>query len=250
MYLTDSEEQMPGDRGTACPATRAQRALELLRASHPRLLRQHPPVLPVSLANTSDRRAGRGPCGGARQGRRGRPGYASAHGSRGPSPADGCSAGTCACSLELPVRCGNCRLIIGRHAMCRAVRLGPDTGRVAIAGGTWVSLLTVKAISAQVKLNHRGAARGFRVRRRPAHSRVYHRGTPRFPQRRRLRRPRLWKIRVRRPATRQPAAAAGWENRTQRAFTPCGRSCGQRVMMRTGRTRRGSGRWRGEGSAR
>ena len=46
-------------------------------------------------------RAARGPCGGARPARRGRPGYASAGGSRGPSPADGCSAGTYACSLEL-----------------------------------------------------------------------------------------------------------------------------------------------------
>jgi hypothetical protein len=44
--------------------------------------------------------------------------------------------------------------------MRRAVRLGPDAGQAAIAGGTWVSLLTVKAIHAQVKLNDRGAVAG------------------------------------------------------------------------------------------
>jgi hypothetical protein len=49
------------------------------------------------------RRAARGPCGGGRQGRRGRHGYASARGNRAPSPAGGCSAGTCACSLGLQV---------------------------------------------------------------------------------------------------------------------------------------------------
>jgi hypothetical protein len=43
--------------------------------------------------------------------------------------------------------------INGRHAMHRVVRLGPDTGRAATADATWVSLLTVEAIPAQVKLN-------------------------------------------------------------------------------------------------
>jgi hypothetical protein len=44
--------------------------------------------------------------------------------------------------------------------MRRVVRLGPDVGQAAVAGGTWVSLLTVKAIPAQVKLNDRGAVAG------------------------------------------------------------------------------------------
>jgi hypothetical protein len=35
LYLTDSEEQMSGDHGTTGSAARAQRALELRRASHP-----------------------------------------------------------------------------------------------------------------------------------------------------------------------------------------------------------------------
>jgi hypothetical protein len=49
------------------------------------------------------RRASRGPCVGGRRERHGRHGYSSARGNRAPSPAGGCSAGTCACSLGLQV---------------------------------------------------------------------------------------------------------------------------------------------------
>jgi hypothetical protein len=66
------------------------------------------------------RRSARGPYGGGRRGRRGQHGYASAHGNRGPSPADGCSAGTYACSLELQVVGENCPQTRGRHAGPRA----------------------------------------------------------------------------------------------------------------------------------
>ena len=55
----------------------------------------------TSAASLVRRAAARGPYDGARQARHGQHGYASAAGSRGPSPADGCSAGTYACSLEL-----------------------------------------------------------------------------------------------------------------------------------------------------
>jgi len=61
---------------------------------------------PVSpLASWVRRRAARGPFGDARPARRGRRGSACAGGSRGPWPADGYSAGTYACSLELQTRC-------------------------------------------------------------------------------------------------------------------------------------------------
>jgi hypothetical protein len=43
LYRADREEQAPGHGGAARPATRAHCALEFLRASHPRLLRQHDP---------------------------------------------------------------------------------------------------------------------------------------------------------------------------------------------------------------
>jgi hypothetical protein len=43
LYLANRKEQVPGHGGAARPATRAHRLLELLRASHPRLLRQHDP---------------------------------------------------------------------------------------------------------------------------------------------------------------------------------------------------------------
>src|SRR3984957_5033693 len=64
-----------------------------------------------------------------------------------PWPADGCSAGTYACSLELQTRCD----VRGGHAVRRAVRSWPDLGQAAPTDATRVSLLTVKAIGAQVK---------------------------------------------------------------------------------------------------
>jgi hypothetical protein len=74
---------------------------------------------PVSpLASWVRRRAARGPFGDARPARRGRRGSACAGGSRGPWPADGYSAGTYACSLELQTRCD----VRGRTAVRRAVR--------------------------------------------------------------------------------------------------------------------------------
>jgi hypothetical protein len=110
------------------------------------------------------RRAGRGPCDGARPGRRGRPWYASARGSRGPSPADGCSAGTCACSLELQIRFGKVQ-IRADHAGHHAARLGCIHPQTAAAAVTWLSLLTVKAIGAQVKPSRAAGPR------RPFHQR-------------------------------------------------------------------------------
>ncbi len=53
------------------------------------------------------RPGGRDPCHGGRTGLHGRPGCAYAAGSRGSSRADGCSAGTCACSRR--VSCGHPR---------------------------------------------------------------------------------------------------------------------------------------------
>jgi len=109
-YRTGGQQQSAGNHGAAGPATRAQRTPELIRPSHPRLLRQHHTSCAAKaarhgargpLSGRVRRRAARGPCDGARPARRGRPWYAYAGGSRGPSPADGCSAGTCACSLEL-----------------------------------------------------------------------------------------------------------------------------------------------------
>ena len=42
-YRTGGRQQMPGQRRATGPSARAHRALELLRAPHPRLLRQHDP---------------------------------------------------------------------------------------------------------------------------------------------------------------------------------------------------------------
>jgi hypothetical protein len=56
------------------------------------------------VASLVRRSAARGPYDGVRRGQRGQPGCASAAGSHGLSPADGCSAGTYACSLELQVQ--------------------------------------------------------------------------------------------------------------------------------------------------
>ena len=118
-------------------------------------------------------------------------------------------------------RCG----VRGGHTVRRAVRSWPDLGQAAPTDATGVSLLTVKAIGAQVKPSraHRlGAAR----------SPGYHHGTPRFPQRIRRRRLRLWKINVRRPTRWELAAATGaGETAVQRTYTPCGRTCGQRVAV-------------------
>ena len=88
----------------------------------------------------------------------------------------------------------------GGHAVRRAVRSWPDLGQAAPTDATGVSLLTVKAIGAQVKPSraHRPVT---------ARSPGYHHGTPRFPQRIRRRRLRLWKINVRRPTRWEPAAA-------------------------------------------
>jgi hypothetical protein len=142
------------------------------------------------LGRSLRRRAARGPCGGARPRWRGRPGYASARGNRGPSPADGCSAGTYACSLELQVVR---ETVLNQGATCRAhcfktqcVVLKTQCVQTACsrcstlktqALRTWLSLLTVWVIRAQVKLSLP----------RPE--------TPRFPQRTYRRRLRLWKIR-------------------------------------------------------
>jgi hypothetical protein len=57
--------------------------------------------------------ARRVPCGDARKGSSGQRGYASATGSRASSRADGCSAGTCACSQQTPTTGCMDQLIIG-----------------------------------------------------------------------------------------------------------------------------------------
>jgi len=107
----DREQQMTDERGTARTAAGPQHAPEIFGASHPRLLRQHNtscaaraaglPASATSSASLVRRLAARGPYDGARQERHGQHGCASAAGSHEPSPADGCSAGTYACSLEL-----------------------------------------------------------------------------------------------------------------------------------------------------
>ena len=74
-------------------------------------------------------------------------------------------------------------------------RQGASPGRHGGAADVaWVSLLTVRAILAQVKLSF---------------SRVYHQATPRFPQRTCRRRPRLWKNQDPQIAIRGPAARRG-----------------------------------------
>jgi hypothetical protein len=127
-YCTGGQQQSAGNDGAAGSATRAQRAPELIRLSHPRLLRQHYTSCAAKAARHGTReplsgrvrrRAARGPFGGARPARRGRPWYASADGSRGPSPADGCSAGTCACSLELQY---GSESVTGQARSCRVPR--------------------------------------------------------------------------------------------------------------------------------
>jgi hypothetical protein len=127
-YRTRGQQQSASHHGAARSATRAQRTPELIRPSHPRLLWQHHTSCAAKaarhgalepLSGRVRRRAGRGPCGGARRARRGRPWYASAGGSRGPSPADGCSAGTCACSLELQY---GSESVTGQARSCRVPR--------------------------------------------------------------------------------------------------------------------------------
>jgi hypothetical protein len=118
-YRTNSKQHMYRQGRRSGPSARAHYTLELLRASHPRPLRQHDPSCETDAADSDARsltgvgsaralrlRAARGPCGGERPARHGQRGCASAHGSRGPSPADGYSAGTYACSLELQGRSG------------------------------------------------------------------------------------------------------------------------------------------------
>jgi hypothetical protein len=126
-YRTGRGQQVSGQRRATGPPARAHGALELRRAPHPRFLRQHDPSNKGGSASWPAqirRRAARGPCGGVRQGQRGRRGYASARGSRGPSPADGCSAGTYACSLELQ---SLGKLSSNQGQACRAL-LGQDMG--------------------------------------------------------------------------------------------------------------------------
>jgi hypothetical protein len=127
-YRTGGQQQSTGNNGAARPATRAQRTPELIRPSHPRLLRQHHTSCAAKAARHGTRRplsgrvrprAARGPFGGAQPARRGRPWYASAGGSRGPSPADGYSAGTCACSLELQY---GSETVTGQARSCRLPR--------------------------------------------------------------------------------------------------------------------------------
>jgi hypothetical protein len=93
-------------------------------------------------------------------------------------------------------RCG----VRGGHAVRRAVRTWPARSQAAPTDATGVSLLTVKAIGAQVKPSRSAPPSAAR-------SPGYHHGTPRFPQRIRRRRLRLWKINVRRPTRWEPAAA-------------------------------------------
>lgn len=100
----------------------------------------------------------------------------------------------------------------------RSGRIGPGTTRArpggstrgAAAAVTWLSLLTVKAIGAQVKPSRPAVpARGGPIPTAASPVRFAGRGTRRFPQRARLRGLRLWKINVRRPDRgRQPAPRA------------------------------------------
>ena len=172
------------------------------------------------------RRAARGPCGGARQGRRGRHGYASARGSRGPSPADGCSAGTYACSLELQVVSKASMPHEGRTCHASRGQALPDSAG-GTADATWVSLLTVRVILAQVKLSRSRST--ARQQHRDFHnaSAAGDLGCGKS-----------------RSAGRHPV---GWlpprdgETALQRTYTPCGRTCGQRVAVWWSRSRIGRG---------
>ena len=228
---------MPGQSRATSPSARAQRALELLRAPHPRLLRQHDPSR-KALAQTAEnrrplaakphrgvrgvvppgkyrgprrrwpkateqaeasrrlfrRRAAGGPCGGVRQGRRGRHGYASARGNRAPSPAGGCSAGTCACSLGLQV-VGETVLNQGQTCRTPCVRdaRAPDMAQPVNGTG-----------------DHRAGQT-----RRPRGVK-----TPRFPQRIYRWRLRLWKIEVRRSPSGGRQQPRYGETALQPAYTP------------------------------
>jgi hypothetical protein len=133
---------------------------------------RRPPSRVSRLGSPLRRRAARGPCDGARPGRRGRRGCASARGNRGPSPADGCSAGTYACSLELQVVR---ETVLNQGATCRALYV-QDVGASDMAqpvNGTGDRCA--------------GQTEPFRCPE-----------TPRFPQRSHRRPLRLWKIKVHR----------------------------------------------------
>ena len=153
-----------GVRGGSSPGANA--AVLLGESDRRSLTRAIPATRPFR------RRAAGGPCGGVRQGRRGQHGYASARGNRAPSPAGGCSAGTCACSLGLQV-VGETVLNQGQTCRTPCVRdaRAPDMAQ---------------------PVNGTGDHRAGQTRRSRGVK------TPRFPQRIYRRRLRLWKIKVRR----------------------------------------------------
>jgi hypothetical protein len=109
------DEQMSRQQGRSRPVTSAHSETKVFRFPKTRFPPQHgylpggrPPVTPRGIVSggTSTgcavrHSAGHGPCHDATRGSRGQPGCACAAGNREPSPADGCWAGTYACSLEL-----------------------------------------------------------------------------------------------------------------------------------------------------
>jgi hypothetical protein len=187
---------MPGEAGAAGPPARAHHAPELLSAPHPRLLRQHDPSCKPRPACGHRARLD-GDLLAALAAARGQHGAASPGTHALTETVD--LGPPAVIRLERALAHWNSRsvrklrcLMKGGHAMRHAP--GPSLDR---HGGTadvaWVSLLTVRAILAQVKLSF---------------SRVYHQATPRFPQRTGRRRPRLWKnqdpqIVIRGPAVRR-----------------------------------------------
>ncbi len=182
-YLS-SQQQVADEQGAACPAARAQYAAEILRPSHPRLLRQHDTPCAARVASLA---ASAAPSARALSGAQLGAALAAARGENSPASP-------------------------GAHAQPETMDLRPPTVvRLERALAHWrlqmqfrdlseihgVSLLTVRAIHVQVKPSGEPPAAGAPSVR----SRVYHRGTPRFGERVPLRRLRLWKINIHRQVT-------------------------------------------------
>jgi hypothetical protein len=119
-------------------------------------------------------------------------------------------------------RCTSGLLHIGQDATIHTPRsqVTPRSGPLSRGRcGRRVSLLTVRGITAQVKLSgQRGGIPWLPRPARPLPARFqdYHRGTPRFPQRVPAWRLRLWKIKVRQPVYAEPTGVAGGGNTVTR----------------------------------
>ena len=102
--------RLPDRRGrTRSPPRPARRPPRTAAANSSRRRRRWPAASTISSGSTLRPRGGRAPWPDARRGPRDRRGCACAAGSRGSWRADGCSAGTCACSLSMPSVLRRCR---------------------------------------------------------------------------------------------------------------------------------------------